>query len=277
MPKWAPAKSRGECNPINYIYPVKFDIQNTDPNSVSNIYQDEIDCLLKLDSVALDSVLYNIKSSLWREFSINILNNECKIKNDSAVIYGRIIRFPEKETFREELYLEARYNDSILFTTDLNTSGKFKTYIKKRDTISLKFDFANPKLFSLEDLYYPIVIKNISLSSDSIDLGIIPFIKDDYGRYGEWGRARKNIFQKYDHYYTETIHNMPERLILEKKLTDIYDSTCIKCDPIFITEVRKWKSKKKLIGKRSSSWIENRYFIIDYNELLRLSKRLKNF
>ena len=276
MPRWLPAKSRGECDPVKYAYFVNFDIQNIDSNSVSNVYHDEIDCMLKLDSIELNHILYSKKSEIWKSKTINYTKYGCKIKNDSIFIYGQVIRFPDKEKFKEELYLAAIYNDSTIFTANLDSTGTFKAKAKRNDTITFLFGFANPKLFSLDDLYYPIEIKNIDLNNDSIYLGIIPFIKDDYGRYGEWGIARKNIFQRYDHYYTETIHNMPDRLILEKQLTDIYDSICIKCDPIFVTKVDNWNSKK-IFRKRRSGWIEERYFTIDYNELLRLSERLDDF
>lgn len=90
MPRWTSGKARGRSNPVSFTFPVIFDPEKTDPQQISNVYDKQIEYLLTLDSLQLDSLLYKKKTTVWQEERVRQINdslNQVKYLNKDTITH----------------------------------------------------------------------------------------------------------------------------------------------------------------------------------------------
>ena len=188
--------------------------------------------------------------------------------NKKVTINGRFKVFPFGTLIKEsEMYISC--NDSSkyqLLTHD--KEGVFSLQAELNSITNIKMYFSNPNNRRREP-YYPIEIKNISIKSDSLSLGIIPLIVDKYGYSEEWGKYdTKKHARKNKNYFNIIVNDIENRLKVENKLNEIYLTNCKECNPIFITDVITNESETTI------SSLEKRKFAIDFQELNLISNYL---
>jgi len=191
------------------------------------------------------------------------IDNRTNLKSNNGesnyTLYGKLKVFPSgKLIYGIEMILS--FTDSLkYYYVNYGLDGQFSLQLDFHDitNINIRFSDSNSRE---KETYYPIEIRNARFDNDSMNLGIIPIIVDTFGYFEEWGTFEKK------NYWNRTISDIENRLEIESKLNKIYNSICINCNPIFITEVDKKESETNI------SHSELRKFRIEYHELILLTK-----
>lgn len=130
----------------------------------------------------------------------------------------------------------------------------------------IRIDFSD----ALNTEYYPIIIKEVDNSCDSIYVGYLPLIKDTFGYWTEWGYYPKtSLFDRKVQFYSTSVVDIPGRLLYEQDFSDLYKSLTNISDTIFQTITVYYINTKK-----NKSCQKTRYLILNHEDLMNFSRRL---
>jgi len=154
-------------------------------------------------------------------------------------------------------------NSKILYPDLFN---KFRLTSTCTGLLDLNVEFSD----SLNTLYYPVLIKEVDLSGDSIYIGCIPLVADTFGYWTEWGTNNKSgIFKRQSYFQSTVASDIPGRLNHEQDYNDLFRSQTHKTDTIFQNIIVNFVNTRK-----HKSYQETRYLTIYHQDLLRISHDL---